>query len=432
MTTLWTLFFLLVAVLSIGLVVAHVWLNHAVATAKSRVLPLGFEGSMATSALPAASAAGEVHGIVERVAYLPKRVPEDVDYYIIGSGMGSLYCAALLAKSGKKCVVLEQHYVAGGCTHSFHDGGFEFDTGLHYVGRIEKYEELVDFVSTGSKVAWTKMGRESDGFAYDEIKLGDDPPFAFPAGEAAFIDKLAAEFPTEREAIVKYVALCKRVNKLSDGYFFAKLFHPLIQKALNCCVNREYFKYSSAKTWDIVCGITNVPRLRSLLCGQWGDYGLKPEDSSFLIHAGIVAHYIDGAYYPVGGSQVLSQAIIPTITANGGAVFVKARVSEIVCENGIAVGVRVHRVSASGEVTKDAEGTVLRSKHGVISGAGAMLTNDLVPTPATNKINNKRTNNDCWSPTISYPLRRCVLRLGMMQCFKKSRRRRATSTASLG
>mgnify|MGYP006094665885 CR=1 FL=1 len=52
------------------------------------------------------------------------------------------------------------------------------------------------------------------------------------------------------------------------------------------------------------------------------------------------------------------------------------------CENGIAVGVRVHRVSASGEVTKDAEGTVLRSKHGVISGAGAMLTNDLVPTPA--------------------------------------------------
>ena len=258
--TLWTLFGWSMAVLSLGLVVVYAWMNHAVATAKLRVLPLGFEGSMATSTaaalllVPAASAAGEV----ERVAYLPNRVPDDVDYYIIGSGMGSLYCAALLAKSGKKCVVLEQHYVAGGCTHSFHDGGYEFDTGLHYVGRIEKYEELVDFVSTGSKVKWTKMGRESDGFAYDEIKLGDDPPFAFPAGEAAFIDKLAAEFPTEREAIVKYVALCKRVNKLSDGYFFAKLFHPLIQKALNCCVNREYFKYSSAKTWDIICGITKV------------------------------------------------------------------------------------------------------------------------------------------------------------------------------
>jgi all-trans-retinol 13,14-reductase len=56
----------------------------------------------------------------------------------LGTGIGSLYCAGLLAKAGKTCVLLEQHYVAGGCTHAFHDGGFEFDTGLHYVGRMEK------------------------------------------------------------------------------------------------------------------------------------------------------------------------------------------------------------------------------------------------------------------------------------------------------
>jgi hypothetical protein len=31
-------------------------------------------------------------------------------------------------------LVLEQHDVAGGCTHAFEEKGFEFDVGLHYVG----------------------------------------------------------------------------------------------------------------------------------------------------------------------------------------------------------------------------------------------------------------------------------------------------------
>lgn len=42
-----------------------------------------------------------------------------LDAIIIGSGMGGLTCAATLAKAGKRVLVLEQHYVAGGCTHTF-------------------------------------------------------------------------------------------------------------------------------------------------------------------------------------------------------------------------------------------------------------------------------------------------------------------------
>ena len=49
------------------------------------------------------------------------KVPEDLDAIIIGSGIGGLCTAALMAKSGKRVLVLEQHDQAGGCCHTFID-----------------------------------------------------------------------------------------------------------------------------------------------------------------------------------------------------------------------------------------------------------------------------------------------------------------------
>jgi hypothetical protein len=44
---------------------------------------------------------------------------EDVDVVVIGSGLGGLSCASLLASRGLKVSVLEAHYELGGCCHEF-------------------------------------------------------------------------------------------------------------------------------------------------------------------------------------------------------------------------------------------------------------------------------------------------------------------------
>lgn len=63
------------------------------------------------------------------LGFVANRVPENLDAIVVGSGVGGLGLAVLLAKVGKRVLVLEQHSRAGGCCHTFTEKGFEFDVG---------------------------------------------------------------------------------------------------------------------------------------------------------------------------------------------------------------------------------------------------------------------------------------------------------------
>ena len=51
------------------------------------------------------------------------------DVIVIGSGIGGLCCAALLARYGFSVTVYESHSLAGGAAHAFSRQGFIFDSG---------------------------------------------------------------------------------------------------------------------------------------------------------------------------------------------------------------------------------------------------------------------------------------------------------------
>ena len=138
--------------------------------------------------------------------YRPKRLAPEYDAIVIGSGMGGLTTAALLSELGWKVCVLEQHYTAGGYTHSYDRNGYEWDVGVHYIGDVgakTRTRRLFDFLSDG-KLEWAPMDAE-----YDRFYVGDKV-FCAVAGKQEFRDNLVAQFPAEEQAIDRYMELLAR------------------------------------------------------------------------------------------------------------------------------------------------------------------------------------------------------------------------------
>ena len=263
---------------------------------------------------------------------------KNYDHIVIGSGIGGLTVATWLAKAGKKVLVLEQHYVPGGFTHTFkRKFGLKWDVGVHYVGNVSEsgsLRKLFDFI-TDSKLKWSSMGE-----VYDVIHIAGKI-YEFKSGSENFKDQLLKYFPKEEKAISLYLKLIAKSNKRANAFFFEKTFEPFLSKIIGWTIINRFHKYSKMTTLEVLKKITNNQRLISVLCAQCGNYGLSPKYSSFAAHALIVGHFMEGGYYPDGGSAQISNNIIDVLYKNGGEVLVNAKVSEIIVESNKVRGVKI-------------------------------------------------------------------------------------------
>ena len=128
------------------------------------------------------------------------------DAIVIGSGMGGLGAAAPLARHGLRVLVLEQHSVAGGLTHTFRRGDWTFATGVHYIGGVAPVAGPEG--QFGRLLAWLTDGALQ--FApcanpYDIVRL---PHFEFGIThpEDSYRDALHSRFPGQHQVIEQWFA----------------------------------------------------------------------------------------------------------------------------------------------------------------------------------------------------------------------------------
>ncbi len=265
-------------------------------------------------------------------------VPESVDIAIVGAGTGGLTAAVHLLQRGLSVALFDQHYVAGGCATQFSrgpaDARYCFDVGLHYVGDTDDGAVLPTLLGEmGLEQEFVPL--DQDGF--DRL-IFPDYEFAIPASRERFRQKLVDEFPSEQRGIDRYMTFLAQVDtfvgelRRADGDMTFRGLMTLLFKSPRVA------RYKSATLADLLDHCTRDPKLRAVLAGQHGIYGLPPSEVSAPFHAAIVNHFFHGVGYPRGGGQAISDKLADRVEALGGTIHLRRGVERILMEDGRAVG----------------------------------------------------------------------------------------------
>ena len=227
------------------------------------------------------------------------------DIIIIGSGLGGLEVALMMAKEGRKVLVLERQHQAGGCMQSYRRGRLNFDTGLHYVGGLEEGGQLYDaFESLGlMTLPWMQM----DADCFEEIHIGGRT-FRWPQGKKRFINAMKNYFPDEEKGLDLY-------GELLD------------------CTDELWMQKTNA--WEYLTSIISDPLLLQVLSAPATcKMELRKETLPLFTYVHGIAPFIESSWRLAGDGNMLVSCLVEQIRAYGGEVLTDKDVVSLKEEDG--------------------------------------------------------------------------------------------------
>lgn len=269
------------------------------------------------------------------------------DVIVIGSGIGGLTTAALLQERGFKTILFEKNRYPGGSCSSFRRQGFLFDAGASV------------FYGFGQNGSCGTLNLHTRVFR----KLGIDVPtipdpvqihYHLPAGfsvaacydKEAFLESLARRFPAEREGIRNFYTELQAVYDILSALPAGSLedIHHLLGvgaanplKTIALAIKSFRSMGKTARKY-----IKNDELLRFIDIEAYS-WAVQDALATPLVNAGICLadRHFGGINYPVGGSGAIPAALCKGFESFGGTIRYQAEVTEIIMEQGCAVGVKL-------------------------------------------------------------------------------------------
>lgn len=281
------------------------------------------------------------------------------DVVVVGSGIGGLTAAALLAHAGLKVLVSEHQPAAGGYAHAFRRGPYTFDPAIHATpqgGPGDLYPAVLNHLGVGGRFRWLRV---------EQQYLAAFPGFRLraPSGFEPFLEAHKRAFPAQAAEIDAFLRLCLQMH-----LDIHKMSMSIGLKEIDATAARfpTLFRYRSATLAEVLQEHVSDPRARAVLAANWPHSGLPPSTLGFFPFAQVLANQLEGNYQAEGGMQSMVDAYAESLARDGGELLLGNGTRRILVEGNRATG-----------VTLD-DGSEVRARA-VISNADALHTfQDLV------------------------------------------------------
>jgi len=248
------------------------------------------------------------------------------DAIIIGSGVSGMTSAIMLAKAGKRVLVLEQHSTPGGLMQTYRRDGLLFPTGIHCVGMLAPGQTLwryLKYLDVLDRLRLVSMDQNQ----FMELRFRSNT-YSIPCDKKVFRERIGDYFGDEA-AGNRFVS---DMNKTVANF----PFYSLGSHCETTLSGREM-----ASLYDYLKTISDNPDLRAFLSGIFPLHGLLPSECPLYVHFLVLDSFLNSSYRIDENHITMSKAFVDALTDAGGEIRCNCNVVEIKCENGNATGVKL-------------------------------------------------------------------------------------------
>ena len=252
------------------------------------------------------------------------------DAIVIGSGMGGLTAAALLARKGFNTLLFEKEKQVGGYVVSFKRGGFTFDATGAFLGGCQEggeFYHLLKEIGVQEEIEFIPIHHIRNMYPGFEVHL-------HRGGFHSYLESLLDLFPEEERGLRGYLSLVKKIGEEIKSYSemtWAKrisfpfcFWHVMrFQRTSHGAILNRFFKGEEIKH-----------ALHSLPSTE------PPSRLSFLFVAAVVSKVLmEGVFYPKGGMGKMAETMANAFLNAGGELYLQTEVDQILMKGGRVEGV---------------------------------------------------------------------------------------------